>query len=129
MIVNLFSCSYPIMLSLFGSMSLNTMMLTIESPQVYTKQGVAISVTGIAQVSCSQDGWACCAHNCLLTEHCFFMFCSSLNVVRGTPMHDSCDPTLRLICSGQLFMFSVFCIILMFDRDIQVCHTVLINIC
>ncbi|BFZ19984.1 hypothetical protein BsWGS_23021 [Bradybaena similaris] len=31
-------------------MSLNTMTLTIESPQVYTKQGVSISVTGIAQV-------------------------------------------------------------------------------
>ena len=32
-------------------MSLNTLTLTIESPQVYTKQGVMISVTGIAQVS------------------------------------------------------------------------------
>ncbi|XP_046367466.1 flotillin-1-like isoform X1 [Haliotis rufescens] len=31
-------------------MSLNTLTLTIESPQVYTKHGVAISVTGIAQV-------------------------------------------------------------------------------
>lgn len=30
--------------------SLNTMTLTIESPQVYTQHGVAISVTGIAQV-------------------------------------------------------------------------------
>lgn len=30
--------------------SLNTMTLTIESPQVYTQLGVAISVTGIAQV-------------------------------------------------------------------------------
>ncbi|GFN90193.1 flotillin-1 [Plakobranchus ocellatus] len=31
-------------------MSLNTMTLVIESPQVYTKQGVSISVTGIAQL-------------------------------------------------------------------------------
>ncbi|ESP01701.1 hypothetical protein LOTGIDRAFT_200105 [Lottia gigantea] len=31
-------------------MSLNTLTLTIESPNVYTKEGVAISVTGIAQV-------------------------------------------------------------------------------
>uniref|UniRef100_A0A0B6ZQM3 Band 7 domain-containing protein n=2 Tax=Arion vulgaris TaxID=1028688 RepID=A0A0B6ZQM3_9EUPU len=31
-------------------LSLNTMMLTIESPNVYTQLGVAISVTGIAQV-------------------------------------------------------------------------------
>jgi flotillin len=35
----------------FKRMSLNTMTLTIESPQVYTMHGVAISVTGIAQVS------------------------------------------------------------------------------
>ena len=32
-------------------MNLNTMTLAIESPMVYTKYGVAISVTGIAQVS------------------------------------------------------------------------------
>ena len=32
-------------------MTLNTMTLAIESPMVYTKYGVAISVTGIAQVS------------------------------------------------------------------------------
>jgi len=31
-------------------LSLNTMTLTIESPQVYTQKGVAISVTGVAQV-------------------------------------------------------------------------------
>ncbi|KAL5011622.1 hypothetical protein ScPMuIL_010173 [Solemya velum] len=31
-------------------LSLNTMTLTIESPQVYTQLGVAVSVTGIAQV-------------------------------------------------------------------------------
>lgn len=30
--------------------TLNTMTLTIESPRVYTQQGVPISVTGIAQV-------------------------------------------------------------------------------
>ncbi len=34
----------------FRRISLNTMTLTIESPQVYTSLGVAISVTGIAQV-------------------------------------------------------------------------------
>lgn len=32
--------------------SLNTMTLQIESPCVYTSQGVPISVTGIAQVHC-----------------------------------------------------------------------------
>ena len=35
----------------FYRISLNTMTLTIESPTVYTRLGVAISVTGIAQVS------------------------------------------------------------------------------
>jgi hypothetical protein len=34
-------------------MNLNTMTLMIESPMVYTKQGVAVCVTGIAQVSFS----------------------------------------------------------------------------
>ncbi|GFY43982.1 hypothetical protein TNIN_315224 [Trichonephila inaurata madagascariensis] len=31
-------------------LTLNTMTLTIESPKVYTQQGVPISVTGIAQL-------------------------------------------------------------------------------
>ena len=31
--------------------SLNTMTLNVESPRVYTRHGVPISVTGIAQVS------------------------------------------------------------------------------
>lgn len=34
----------------FGRISLNTMTLQVESPCVYTSQGVPISVTGIAQV-------------------------------------------------------------------------------
>lgn len=34
--------------------SLNTMTLNVESPKVYTRHGVPISVTGIAQVSYRQ---------------------------------------------------------------------------
>ena len=34
-------------------LSLNTMTLQIQSDHVYTQLGVAISVTGIAQVSCT----------------------------------------------------------------------------
>ena len=41
-----FHCVYFII-----RISLNTMTLTIESPTVYTRLGVAISVTGIAQVN------------------------------------------------------------------------------
>lgn len=35
---------------IFRRISLNTMTLQVESPTVYTSQGVPISVTGIAQV-------------------------------------------------------------------------------
>ena len=35
----------------FFRISLNTMTLQVESPTVYTCQGVPISVTGIAQVT------------------------------------------------------------------------------
>ena len=35
---------------LFFRISLNTMTLIVDSPTVYTSQGVPISVTGIAQV-------------------------------------------------------------------------------
>lgn len=35
---------------IFSRISLNTMTLQVESPTVYTCQGVPISVTGIAQV-------------------------------------------------------------------------------
>jgi len=41
-------------MSFFSSLcriSLNTMTLQVESPTVYTSQGVPISVTGIAQVT------------------------------------------------------------------------------
>lgn len=34
----------------YQKISLNTMTLSIESPRVYTQQGVPVSVTGIAQV-------------------------------------------------------------------------------
>lgn len=37
-------------MSYFYRISLNTMTLQVESPTVYTCQGVPISVTGIAQV-------------------------------------------------------------------------------
>ena len=41
---------HEIMRHVFFRLSLNTMTLTIESPQVYTQMGVAVSVTGVAQV-------------------------------------------------------------------------------
>lgn len=37
----------------FSRISLNTMTLQVDSPTVYTSQGVPISVTGIAQVRLS----------------------------------------------------------------------------
>ena len=40
-----------VLLLLFHRISLNTMTLNVESPRVYTRHGVPISVTGIAQVS------------------------------------------------------------------------------
>ncbi|CAH1785301.1 unnamed protein product [Owenia fusiformis] len=44
--------------------SLNTMTLTIESPQVYTQMGVAISVTGIAQVKVQGQNKEMLEHAC-----------------------------------------------------------------
>ena len=49
--------------------SLNTMTLTIESPQVYTQLGVAISVTGIAQVG-AVHVFFCCTNYCWQYDMC-----------------------------------------------------------
>lgn len=43
-------CPIEIFLKHFSRISLNTMTLQVDSPTVYTSQGVPISVTGIAQV-------------------------------------------------------------------------------
>ena len=47
--------------NLLNRISLNTMTLTIESPQVYTQLGVAISVTGIAQVLVKIRNFSSCS--------------------------------------------------------------------
>lgn len=50
--------SYPACLS---RISLNTLTLNVKSDKVYTRHGVPISVTGIAQVSvCHRTGGAFC---------------------------------------------------------------------
>lgn len=42
---------FSFLLHVLSRISLNTMTLTVESPKVYTNQGVAVFVTGVAQVS------------------------------------------------------------------------------
>lgn len=47
---------YSIFYEFVFRISLNTMTLNVESPRVYTRHGVPISVTGIAQVrQCADD--------------------------------------------------------------------------
>uniref|UniRef100_A0A915KTK8 Band 7 domain-containing protein n=1 Tax=Romanomermis culicivorax TaxID=13658 RepID=A0A915KTK8_ROMCU len=46
--------------------SLTTMTLVVESPRVYTKKGVSVSVTGIAQVKISGQNKEMLAHACQL---------------------------------------------------------------
>lgn len=66
-------------------MTLNTLSLTIESPQVYTKRGVAIYVTGIAQVSfCSHGVWGrCYCYKCSLFILFRYQWCLTVAVAEA----------------------------------------------
>ena len=46
----LLQCSLPFLFA--RRLSLNIMTLNVQSPKVFTNQGVAILVTGVAQVCC-----------------------------------------------------------------------------